>query len=99
MTLAQAIAVGVYFGTPLVIVWRWISVGRYLGRFMVQGMLIAMVLWLLQAGVLLGMIFMCIGGHGCNPPPIPEVVVYVIVGGAYLFILLLVALSWTRYAG
>ena len=93
MTFAQVIAVGVYFGTPLLVIWRWIVVGRRLGRVMVGSMLAALALWLIQLVTFAAAVIPCLGGHGCNPPPIPEALVLGVIAAAFLGILALLLLS------
>ena len=92
MTFAQVIAVGVYFGTPLAIVWRWIVVGSRFGTPLVWQMAAALALWLVQAGAFLYAVLSCVSGH-CNPPPIPEITLYALVAGAFLGILAMFILS------
>jgi uncharacterized membrane-anchored protein YitT (DUF2179 family) len=96
MTFAQILAACVYLGTPLVIVWRWIVVGMRFGTALVWPMLAALALWLLQAGAFFYAVFYCISGH-CNPPPIPEITLYAIIGGAFLGIFAMFVLSALRH--
>ena len=96
MTAPQVIATAVYFGAPLAIIVRWVVVGRRFGTVMVWPMAAALALWLLQAGAVAYAVLYCIGGH-CNPPPIAEVVLYSVIGGAFVGILAMFFLSAMRH--
>ena len=96
MTFAQVIATCIYLGTPLAIVWRWIVVGLRFGTALVWPMLIALGLWLLQAGAFFFAVFSCIGGH-CSPAPISEALLLTLMGGAFAGIFAMFVLSALRH--
>ena len=96
MTFVQAITVGVYFGTPLAVIWRWIVVGRRFGTVIVWPMLTALLLWLLQASTFAAALFYCIGGH-CNISSTTEFLVTAVIVGAFIGILAMFVLSGLRH--
>jgi hypothetical protein len=96
VTAPQFLATVVFFGAPLVVIWRWIVVGRRFGTVLVWPMLVALVLWLLQAGTFFFAILYCIGGH-CNPAPMTEFTLIAVMGGAYVGIVAMFVLSALRH--
>jgi len=96
VTPAQYLAVTVYFGTPLIIVWRWIVVGRRFGRVIVWPMFAALLLWLLQASTFAAALLYCISGH-CNVSPTTEFLVTAVIVGAFIGILAMFVLSALRH--
>ena len=96
MTAPQFIAVAVYFGTPLVIIWRWVVVGRRFATVIVWPMLAALLLWLLQASTFAAALLYCIGGH-CNISSTTEFLVTAVIVGAFIGILAMFVLSALRH--
>lgn len=84
-----------YFGTPLFIVYSWIRLARLRTRKAVWPMPLALGLWLLQAGVLLYFIAICISGH-CTLTPLEENGPVVLLVCVYAAIGWLFWLAWWR---
>lgn len=82
-----------YLGTPLFIVYAWLRLAKSHAREVAWPMATALGLWLLQAGVLLYFIAICLSGH-CTLTPIEEVAPLVLLGVAYLGIAWLLWSAW-----
>jgi heme/copper-type cytochrome/quinol oxidase subunit 1 len=91
----QIIALVVYFGTPLFIVYAWVRLAKSHSREVAWPMATALGLWLLQAGVLLYFIAICISGH-CTLTPVEENAPAVLLGVAYLGIAWLLWFAWRQ---
>ena len=96
MTVPQALATTVFFGTPLVVIWRWVVVGRRFGVVIVWPMLVALLLWVLQVGTFAAAIFYCAGGH-CGISATTEFLVTAVILGAFIGVLAMFVLSFLRH--
>ena len=93
MEFVQIPALLVYFGTPVFIVWWWTRPAVSGGLRPLWPVLAALGLWLLQAGVLLYSIAICLSGH-CRPTPLEEQGPVVLLLIAYLAIGWLLWVMW-----
>jgi len=84
-----------YLGTPLFIVYAWLRLARSHPREVAWPMATALGLWLLQAGVLLYFIAICLSGH-CTLTPVEEIAPLVLLGVAYVGIAWLLWLAWRQ---
>ena len=98
MEFLRLLVLVVYLGTPLLIIWCW-------WRFAAAGrgkphwsMAAALGLWLLQAGVLLYFIAICMSGH-CTLTPLQEHGPVVLLVGAYIGIGGLLWIAWRKNRG
>ena len=91
MNLAALPVLIAYFGTPFFCIFFWV---RY-GRPAMWPMLAAIALWLLQAGVLIYSIAICLSGH-CQVAKTWEYMVYGLMAVAYIGIGILLWLSARR---
>jgi hypothetical protein len=97
MEFIQILVLGVYFGTPFFIIYRWIRLAVSGPGKLVWPMLIALGLWLLQAAVLIYSILMCVSGH-CTLTPLQEYGPAVLLVCAYLGIGWMLWLAWRQSA-
>jgi hypothetical protein len=89
----QILVLVAYFGTPLFIVYSWVRLAKSPRRAVAWPMSTALGLWLLQAGVLLYFIAICLSGH-CTLTPVEEIAPLVLLGVAYLGIAWLLWSAW-----
>lgn len=82
MEFVQILFLAVYFGTPVFIVYCWIRLKKRNPRRVAGLMLAALGLWLLQAGVLLYFLLICISGH-CRLTKVEELGPLMLMGLAY----------------
>lgn len=95
MIVIQILVLVVYFGTPFLIVYSWIRLARSNPRMVIWSMSIALGLWLLQAGVLLYFISICISGH-CTLTAVEEYGPAVLLVCAYIGIGGLLWFAWRQ---
>jgi hypothetical protein len=95
MEFIQILFFAAYFGTPLFIVYSWIRLARLRPRKAVWPMPVALGLWLLQSGVLLYFIAICISGH-CTLTPLEEYGPVVLLVCAYIAIAWLLWRAWRQ---
>jgi hypothetical protein len=95
MEFIQILFLVVYLGTPFFIVYWWIRLARLSPRKAGWPLSAALGLWLLQAGVLLYFISICISGH-CTLTPVEENGPVVLLVFAYFGIGGLLWFAWKQ---
>jgi hypothetical protein len=91
----RLLALAVYFGTPVFIIYAWVRLAKSRSSEVAWPMATALGLWLLQAAVLLYFIAICLSGH-CTLTPLEEIAPLVLLGIAYLAIAWLLWFAWRQ---
>lgn len=94
----QLLFLAAYFGTPLFILWWWVSLARSSRGKPMWLALGALGLWLLQVAVWLAVIIPCLSGH-CRPTALQEYGPIVLTICAYAAIGAILWLAWKSSAG